>query len=451
MAGILDNPYMAQAYQLSQSQPVLPQAQPQGFFNNLAQTGALTNLGLALMQSGANGESLAQGISKGANAAVGSINNFRAQQEQKSQNQINNLLKFGEMDIKAQDLERDSFYRQAALGLQQQQLGMQLDKVNQEKRAANSRAKAFGNEMPYPEAENYSPKAFEPVLPQEVDNASDAVVNSVLQKDFGATDEMTLEEDAQGNIQPVTPQQTPVVQSVLPQSPMQTTSNPVLGGQSNGLMTKGLDLTNLGARFGDSTVISAGGKMIDIAQSQPEFKGAQQEAETLGKSRGEDKAAFESIVSKMPELNKNVSELRDLANKATYTKVGGVLDTAAKEVFGQTTEGSLAATKYQAKIDNQILPLLKQTFGSQFTVAEGENLKATLGKPDMSPEQKQATLDAFVQQKINDINSNARRFGVEVPNFSLEQSKVPTLKIGTVKGGYTYIGGDPANPNSWSK
>lgn len=70
-----------------------------------------------------------------------------------------------------------------------------------------------------------------------------------------------------------------------------------------------------------------------------------------------------------------------------------------------------ARTAYIAMVDNQVLPLLKQTFGAAFTVQEGERLRNTLGDPDKSPKEKRFILDAFIKQKIKDIKSLKRELG----------------------------------------
>ena len=68
-----------------------------------------------------------------------------------------------------------------------------------------------------------------------------------------------------------------------------------------------------------------------------------------------------------------------------------------------------------AIVNNQVLPLLKQTFGGAFTVAEGEALKATLGDPNSDPEEKSAQIDAFIDSKVREIETKERQLGVLQP------------------------------------
>ena len=68
-----------------------------------------------------------------------------------------------------------------------------------------------------------------------------------------------------------------------------------------------------------------------------------------------------------------------------------------------------------AMVDNQVLPMLRDTFGAQFTVKEGETLRATLGDPDKTPAEKKAVLEAFIEQKIRNIEATAKQGGVITP------------------------------------
>ena len=84
---------------------------------------------------------------------------------------------------------------------------------------------------------------------------------------------------------------------------------------------------------------------------------------------------------------------------------GRVFDFAVKESGFGSTEGATARAKFIAIINNQVLPLLKPTFGGSFTVSEGDELKATMGDPNATPEEKMAALDAFIDQKQRDIRT----------------------------------------------
>ena len=79
-------------------------------------------------------------------------------------------------------------------------------------------------------------------------------------------------------------------------------------------------------------------------------------------------------------------------------------------------EAAVAREQYIATVNNQILPMLRDTFGAQFTVQEGESLKATLGAPNKSPQEKQAVLKAFIEQKKRDVEALGIQSGQITPS-----------------------------------
>lgn len=142
---------------------------------------------------------------------------------------------------------------------------------------------------------------------------------------------------------------------------------------------------------------------IGIDSYQPAYDSAAGSAEA--KSDVDKQSLANSIESKMPGLEAVVSELGELAKTATYTKAGQLVDTFMRETGQQVPESAVARQQYISMVDNQILPLLRDTFGAQFTQKEGETLKATLGNPDLSPIEKQAVLNAFISQKRRDLEA----------------------------------------------
>lgn len=134
-----------------------------------------------------------------------------------------------------------------------------------------------------------------------------------------------------------------------------------------------------------------------------------------GKVDVETQASFDSLNSKLPGLKQVVTELGDLAEKATYTMTGQLWDDVVRETGNLPTEGALARTKYMSMVDNQVLPLLRDTFGAAFTVQEGESLRATLGAPNKSPAEKKAVLEAFIEQKVRDLQALQSRLPGTAP------------------------------------
>lgn len=149
-------------------------------------------------------------------------------------------------------------------------------------------------------------------------------------------------------------------------------------------------------------------------EQMPSFKAEQQRAQVTAKQQAEKESLLQSNLSKLPELYGTVSKLDALANTATHTIGGRVVDSAIRELGLEPTQGAIARKEYESIINNQILPLLRDTFGAQFTEREGEALKATLGDVDSSPAEKQAVLRSFIEQKIASIQSLQRELGKDV-------------------------------------
>lgn len=139
--------------------------------------------------------------------------------------------------------------------------------------------------------------------------------------------------------------------------------------------------------------------------------------------------------SRLPELFSSVKNLSNMGKDATYTRFGSLKDEFLKELGLGATEGSVASSKYMASVRNQVLPLLRETFGAQFTVKEGESLLETLGAGYKSPEEKDAILQSFIDQKVASVNSERRRVGlpeVEITPPQIENNSTnATYPIGT--------------------
>lgn len=128
-----------------------------------------------------------------------------------------------------------------------------------------------------------------------------------------------------------------------------------------------------------------------------------------GKNYAEDINAYNNMTSKMPELMDTVSRLNELGQNATYTKGGQILDVIRRETGMSPRQSAVDRASYISMIDNQILPLLRDTFGAQFTEREGNTLRKTLGDANSTPEEKAAQLDAFIRQKQMSIESQKRK------------------------------------------
>lgn len=231
------------------------------------------------------------------------------------------------------------------------------------------------------------------------------------------------------------------------------------------------------------TIFNGGGSSIAAQQARNEaMKSAAKEeaklkqqltynpqikqAEEMAKTRAGAEVELEERVAGMPQLMNTVGELRRLGKKATYTLAGQGRDWATRQAGLPVGEGAVARKEYVSLVDNQILPLLRQTFGAQFTQAEGQSLKATLGDPNGSPEEKDAVLQSFINQKKQTINTLERQLGYPVTNWDAGELPSPeVLAMGVGKAattpappqkgqkidGYWFLGGDPADPKNYKK
>jgi len=170
----------------------------------------------------------------------------------------------------------------------------------------------------------------------------------------------------------------------------------------------------LAAMSGKKATADAAGKLSQELSYGPRIK----EAEVMGKDRGEKKADLNERLSGMPQLLNTTKILHDLGQRATYTVAGLYYDSAGRQIAADTNDGAIARAQYIAHVDNAVLPLLRQTFGSQFTATEGQSLKTTLGDPNRSPAEKDAVLESFLVNKMETINSLQRSLGEPVTNWN---------------------------------
>lgn len=155
-----------------------------------------------------------------------------------------------------------------------------------------------------------------------------------------------------------------------------------------------------------------GARLGQQAARLPDLRAAIKTAEAAAAAKGESMTDLKRAQAALPGLQQTVGQLRELARVATSTVAGSIFDTASKELGFGATKGATAKAKFIAIVNNQVLPLLKQTFGGSFTAKEGEALQATMGDPNASEEEKIAQLDAFIQQKVRDIETKKSEAGI---------------------------------------
>lgn len=143
-------------------------------------------------------------------------------------------------------------------------------------------------------------------------------------------------------------------------------------------------------------------------------------ATKTGAAQGDADALLLEMEAQMPNLQNVANKLSDLGQKATYTVAGQARDTIKRQTGQSVGEAGNARAEYISTIDNEVLPLLRQTFGAAFTQKEGETLRATLGDANKSPSEKDAALRAFINQKKEQVNSLRRQTGRNPANMTAD-------------------------------
>lgn len=189
-------------------------------------------------------------------------------------------------------------------------------------------------------------------------------------------------------------------------------------------LSRGIDKLDLGDSFQFVNTMTGATIGDPIPKNLETAAAATARGGVIGKGQGDAEEVYTSLASKMPGLETVVSELRTIGDNATYTTAGQLRDTIRREAGAPVGDAALARTQYIAMVDNQVLPMLKDTFGAAFTVAEGDSLRATLGDPNKSPEEKDLILTAFIEQKRRDIEAQSVRTG-----STLGEVKTPSGQV----------------------
>jgi hypothetical protein len=155
-------------------------------------------------------------------------------------------------------------------------------------------------------------------------------------------------------------------------------------------------------------------------ETEEDFGAAGEKGKKTGAAEGEAVAEYEDFIAALPGLEEVSGELLTLAEGATYTDPGKFKDWASRQAGLDVSDAAEARAGLVATIDVEVLPLLRPTFGAQFTVTEGEWLKATLMNPDASPAEKKAQLRARVKGWKRHAERLARRTGKEAPKEMFE-------------------------------
>lgn len=160
----------------------------------------------------------------------------------------------------------------------------------------------------------------------------------------------------------------------------------------------------------------------------PGIRAAIKLAEKNAVAEGETFTSLNRAKAALPGLKEVTEKLKSLADVATFTTAGKLINLASKELGFGATKGATARSTMRAVVDNQVLPLLRETFGAAFTKAEGDTLRNTLLDPDTTPDQMKATLDAFIEQKVRNIETKERELGLSLPEGVTEDDIETTMQ-----------------------
>ena len=177
--------------------------------------------------------------------------------------------------------------------------------------------------------------------------------------------------------------------------------------------------SELGQSVADQEGAEAGAKEEAKLEAQlelkPQVQAAVKEAEAAAASKGESLSEYRRAKAALPGIHETVAKLKTLSEVATYTMTGRAFNEMAKQMGFGSTEGATARSTMESIVDNQVLPLLRDTFGAAFTAAEGDRLRNSLLDPNGSPDQKKATLDAFLDQKMRNLEAKETELGIQQP------------------------------------
>mgnify|MGYP001571962836 CR=1 FL=1 len=158
-------------------------------------------------------------------------------------------------------------------------------------------------------------------------------------------------------------------------------------------------------------------KYLGLKRSSPDEAFEKEKSRAMGKAEGGAEAELLDLEATMPEIETTVADLREIGKNMTYTKAGKIYDAYNRQLDREPRAAAVAREKYINTVRDQVFPLLRQTFGAQFTKAEGDALLITMGDPDKSPPEREAALDAFIAQKKRNIRSARRRVNKPVEDI----------------------------------
>lgn len=158
------------------------------------------------------------------------------------------------------------------------------------------------------------------------------------------------------------------------------------------------------------------------------------------------------VLSSLPSDEK----LNQLIDESIASGAENILKGKIEPFIGQSS-AALEATKQLEVIQPQLQSLTKALVGagavSDYEQRMMANAAASIANPEMPAEPRKAALKVFMDivksamQKYPDL---AARLNAQ-PSASAQPTAPTKLKIGEVKDGYEYLGGNPKDQSSWKK
>jgi hypothetical protein len=133
----------------------------------------------------------------------------------------------------------------------------------------------------------------------------------------------------------------------------------------------------------------------------------QEEAKNVAETQQKAKA----LEANMPAFEEMAKQLNEVGKDSTYTLAGQGYDWVIRNLGLGATKGAEARERYKQIVNNELLPKLRETFGGQLSDAERENLLATLGNVDLTPQEREQAVKSFVESKKRQLEGYKRQLG----------------------------------------
>lgn len=190
------------------------------------------------------------------------------------------------------------------------------------------------------------------------------------------------------------------------------------GGQDTTAMRNINYLISQGYSPQEAAALYYGGQNSTLNLATLGQKGQEALDKKTAENYAEDLDSYNNLVSNLPALEQMVDELHVLGKNATYTKGGSLLNEFRKQTGMGARQAAKDLAAYEAKVNQNLLPLLKQTLGSAFTENDRKQLEKTLGDPTMHPDEKDVVLRSFLQNKRREIESKKRKLDSYKPSVN---------------------------------